>query len=244
MIDLISVSVGRQTKYSEKEAARCVALFFMLVRKMESYKTIKSAAVVELVEKRSRFIGQIIPAQKLEDVQSFLDKVKAKHWDARHHVPAYLLRDGQLERCSDDGEPSGTAGLPVLEVLRREGLTDCALVVTRYFGGILLGTGGLVRAYSHTAKLAVDAGGVVAMQPCTTLQVVCDYGFYGKLTALLEDEGAVLQDTDFGAQVTARFFLPSEAVGMFQGKLTELSFGRLQAKELSRQFSPIEVQMG
>ena len=122
------------------------------------YRTIRAAASAEFVEKRSRFIGYISPVTTQEDAAAFIDSIRSKHWDATHNVPAYIIREGNICRFSDDGEPQGTAGMPALNVLQKEGLTDCVLVVTRYFGGILLGGGGLVRAYSHAAKIAVDAG--------------------------------------------------------------------------------------
>ena len=145
------------------------------------YKTIRQAASAEFVEKRSRFIGYISPVQTPEQAAEFIDSIKSQHWDATHNVPAYILREGNLCRFSDDGEPQGTAGMPVLSVMQKEGVTDCAIVVTRYFGGILLGGGGLVRAYSHSAKLALDAGGIVTRALCSIVRVRSDYTFYGRL---------------------------------------------------------------
>lgn len=143
------------------------------------YRTIRAAASAEFVEKRSRFIGYISPVTTQEDAAAFIDSIRSKHWDATHNVPAYIIREGNICRFSDDGEPQGTAGMPALNVLQKEGLTDCVLVVTRYFGGILLGGGGLVRAYSHAAKLAVDAGGTVTRAECSIVKIRCDYTFYG-----------------------------------------------------------------
>ena len=119
------------------------------------YRTIRAAASAEFVEKRSRFIGYISPVTTQQDAIAFIDSIKSKHWDATHNVPAYIIRDGNICRFSDDGEPQGTAGMPILEVLRHENLTDCVCVVTRYFGGILLGAGGLCRAYTKAAKDAL-----------------------------------------------------------------------------------------
>ena len=142
------------------------------------YRTILNEASDEFIERKSRFIGYIKPVTTQEDAVSFINEIKSKHWDATHNVYAYILRDGQIRRYSDDGEPQGTAGIPVLDVLQKEGLTDCVVVVTRYFGGILLGGGGLVRAYSHAAKLAVDAAGVIKMSMCVRAECECDYGYY------------------------------------------------------------------
>ena len=145
------------------------------------YRTIRAAASAEFVEKRSRFIGYISPVTTQQDAIAFIDSIKSKHWDATHNVPAYIIRNGNICRFSDDGEPQGTAGMPALNVLQKEELTDCVLVVTRYFGGILLGGGGLVRAYSHAAKIAVDAGGIVSRAECIIVKIRCDYTFYGRL---------------------------------------------------------------
>ncbi len=197
---------------------------------MTSYRTIEKAAVDEFTEKRSRFIGAIQPVTTEEEAQAFIRARSKEYWDARHNVYAYVLDGGSLCRFSDGGEPQGTAGIPVLDVLRKEGLTDCAVVVTRYFGGILLGGGGLVRAYSHAAKLAVDAGGIVTMRPCTAGTITCDYTQYGWVPALLAQAGGTVTDTAFTDSVTVSFTLPEEAFGRMQAALTERSAGRLTAE--------------
>jgi len=130
---------------------------------MNEYRTIKYEADDSFVERRSRFIGYAKPVTTNEEAVAFINEIKAKHWDATHNVYAYVLRDGQIRRYSDDGEPQGTAGIPVLDVLLKENLTDLVVVVTRYFGGVLLGAGGLVRAYSHGAKIAVVAAKMINM---------------------------------------------------------------------------------
>ncbi len=124
---------------------------------MADYKTVRAAASGELTEKRSRFIGYCKPVSTEEEATAFIASIRSRHWDARHNVYAYSLREGNLRRYSDDGEPSGTAGMPVLDVLQKSGVTDVCVVVTRYFGGVLLGTGGLVRAYSQAARLGLNA---------------------------------------------------------------------------------------
>ena len=157
------------------------------------YRTIRAAASAEFVEKRSRFIGYISPVTTQQDAIAFIDSIKSKHWDATHNVPAYIIRNGNICRFSDDGEPQGTAGMPALNVLQKEELTDCVLVVTRYFGGILLGGGGLVRAYSHAAKIAVDAGGIVTRAECSIVKIRCDYTFYGRLASLIPKQGGIVE---------------------------------------------------
>ena len=140
---------------------------------MMEYKTIRLREEAEFIERRSRFIGHACPVKTEEEAVAFINEMKAKYWDASHNVYAYCLREGQIKRYSDDGEPQGTAGIPVLDVLQKSGVVDTAVVVTRYFGGILLGAGGLVRAYSHGASIALEAAGIVTMGLCTLGVVSC-----------------------------------------------------------------------
>ena len=207
---------------------------------MTEYRTVKTAASNEFTEKRSRFIGYIKPAATTDEAIEFINEIKSKHWDATHNVYAYILRDGQTRRYSDDGEPQGTAGVPVLDVLLKENVTDCAVVVTRYFGGILLGTGGLVRAYSHAAKLALTAGGIVTMRPCAVLRLSADYGLYGRLSSLVPECGGFVDDTRFADGVTLTFRIPCAQTGEFEKKLTDLSFGKLKCEQLGEIFAPFD----
>ena len=156
---------------------------------MAQYKTVLQEAQDDFVEKRSRFIGYARPVSTEAEALAFIAEKKSKHWDASHNVYAYILRDGGVMRYSDDGEPQGTAGIPVLDVLQKSGVTDVVVVATRYFGGILLGGGGLVRAYSHTASIALQAAGIVTMRECLMLEVLCDYGQYGRAAALVPECG-------------------------------------------------------
>lgn len=197
---------------------------------MTEYRTIKAAASDEFIEKRSRFIGYIKPVTTQDEATGFINEIKAKHWDAAHNVYAYVLRDGQTRRYSDDGEPQGTAGVPVLDVLLKENVTDCAVVVTRYFGGVLLGTGGLVRAYSHAAKLALTAGGIVAMRPCDVLKLTADYSLYGRLSSLIPECEGFVDETDFADGVTLKFRLPCSRTKEFEKKLADLSLGKLKCE--------------
>ena len=208
----------------------------------KNYLTIARGAVDEFVEKKSRFIGAIQPVTTEEEALAFIREKQKKYWDATHNVYAYVLNGGNLCRFSDDGEPQGTAGIPVLDVLRKEGLTDCVVVVTRYFGGILLGGGGLVRAYSHGAKIAVDAGGVVEMRLCLQGQVVCDYSQYGWVPAFLMGEGATVTDTQFGEAVTVCFSLPQEGRGHLEAELIDRSNGRLAAVFTGEEWAPFPVE--
>lgn len=200
------------------------------------YKTVSKESSDEFIEKKSRFIGYIKPVTTQTEAVAFINEIKAKHWDATHNVYAYVLRDGQTRRYSDDGEPQGTAGIPVLDVLLKEGLTDCVVVATRYFGGTLLGTGGLVRAYSHTAKIAVEAGEIIMMKLCKVLRVCCDYNFYGRLNSLIPELGGVIEDTDFADIVTVTFKMPVDNVAEFDKKLVDLSFGKFKSEEIGEEF--------
>lgn len=203
---------------------------------MEEYRTVRQEAETEFVEKRSRFIGYIRPVQTEAEAVAFLQEKRTRHWDATHNVYAYCLRAGQTRRYSDDGEPQGTAGLPILDVLQKAGLTDVVVVVTRYFGGILLGGGGLVRAYAHAAALAVEAGGVLRMQQCTLAQLVCDYNQYGRVGALIPACGGQVDDTVFADEVALRFHIPSETYAAFEKQLADLTCGAVAAVELGRDF--------
>ncbi len=208
---------------------------------MEEYRTIARAAVDEFTEKRSRFIGAIQPVTTEEEALAFIRARSKACWDAKHNVYAYILFGGSVCRFSDDGEPQGTAGIPALDVLRKENLTDCAVVVTRYFGGILLGGGGLVRAYSHATKLAVDAAGIVRMCPCMQGEIVCDYAQYGWVPAMVTATDGTVTDTRFTDTVTVCFSLPVENVDTLRKNLTERSAGRLEITERGIIYAPRAV---
>lgn len=206
---------------------------------MNSYKTIRNDAKDEYIVKKSRFIGHIAHVTTQEQALGFIASVSKKHWDATHNVYAYIIREGGIKRYSDDGEPQGTAGIPVLDVLEKTGVTDCAVVVTRYFGGIMLGAGGLVRAYSHSASIAVQAGGIVTRAMCARLKVTCDYYFYGKLSSLVPESGGVIEDTLFEDNVTLIFRMPLEIVDGFNAKLVDVSNGRYKAEKTEEFFADI-----
>lgn len=203
------------------------------------YRTIEKESCDEFIEKRSRFIGYIKPVKTKAEAVEYINSIRSKHWDATHNVYAYVLRDGQTRRYSDDGEPQGTAGIPVLDVLIKENVVDCVVVATRYFGGILLGGGGLVRAYSHTAKIAVDVGGVITMRLCSLMNVRCDYNFYGRLNSLIPEFGGVIDDTVFEEDVRIRFHLPADVEGEFNAKLIDTSLGKFKAEKNGEIFCKI-----
>ena len=200
------------------------------------YRTVKEFNSDEYIVKRSRFIGYAKPVTTVDEANAFIAEIKSKHWDATHNVYAYILREGGVKRYSDDGEPQGTAGVPVLDVLEKENVVDVVVVVTRYFGGILLGGGGLVRAYSHSAKIGLDSAKIITMALCLDLEVKCDYTFYGKLGAFLANEGAVILDTQFTDEVKVAFRIKSDFLNELNKKLTELSNGRVSATVVSENF--------
>lgn len=207
---------------------------------MNSYKTVRTASSDEYIVKKSRFIGHIMPVTTQEQALEFIASVNKKHWDATHNVYAYIIRETGVKRYSDDGEPQGTAGIPVLDVLEKTGITDCAVVVTRYFGGIMLGAGGLVRAYSHSASIAVAAGGIVTRAMCARLKVTCDYYFYGKLSSLVPENGGVIEDTIFEDNVTLIFRMPLELVNGFDAKLIDVSNGKYRTEKTDEFFADID----
>ena len=203
---------------------------------MKPYITVKAFASEEYETKKSRFIGYAAPVENEAEAVSFIDSIRQKHRDATHNVYAYSLRTGQLKRYSDDGEPQGTAGLPVLDVLLKGEITDCAVVVTRYFGGTLLGTGGLVRAYSHTASIAVQSAQISTKRPWKLLSLECDYSFYGKISSLVPEHGGNVISSDFGGAVELTFRIPEENTAAFNAALTEASNGRLICGVLGDEF--------
>ena len=207
---------------------------------MASYLTIASRVAAEIEVKKSRFIAAISPVSTKEEAAAFLSSVRAEHREARHNVYADILREDNYCKFSDDGEPSGTAGKPILEVLRRREIVDICVVVTRYFGGILLGTGGLARAYSESAIKALDSAQLIRMQSAQRLVCRCDYTFYGRIPALSAAHGGGVEQTRFEEQVYLQFYLPSEQVPHFSAALSELSFGKITAETVENTYVPVE----
>ena len=206
---------------------------------MSDFRVPYQAAETEFTEKRSRFIGHLLPVETEEQAREFIAQMKKKYYDARHNCWCYLIGRDVL-RYGDDGEPQGTAGIPTLDVLEKSGVTDCVVVVTRYFGGVMLGAGGLVRAYSHSASIALQAAGIVTRTLCDRLQVTCDYNFYGKLASLIPEGGGIVEDTAFEENVTVVFRLPQELTGAFNAKLIDAANGRYSAEKIGELFADID----
>lgn len=207
---------------------------------MKEYKTVEFESKDEFVEKKSRFIGYVKPVKTQEEATNFINSIKSKHWDATHNVSAFVLRENNIQRSSDDGEPSGTAGVPTLYVLLKENLVDVCVVVTRYFGGTLLGAGGLIRAYSHASKIAVEAGHIITMAPCKILSVSVDYSFYDRLNILLSDFNANIENSEFTDNVAVTFSIRENTVPLLQDKLTQQSNGKYILKEIGEKFAKVE----
>ncbi len=188
-----------------------------------NYFTISKPASDSFIEKKSEFIGYIAPVKTNDEAVAFINQIKAMHRKARHNVYAYILRDDNISRYSDDGEPQGTAGVPVLEVLQKRGLTDVCVVVTRYFGGILLGGGGLLRAYSHAASIACDAAHIMDMRLCHRLTIKTDYNLYGKINYILPNFNVIIVNSDFADAVTLEILVMSEKLEALRKELTEIT---------------------
>ena len=208
---------------------------------MTEYYIPTASAEAELVEKRSRFIGQVKPVETEEEARAFVEQVKKKHYDARHNCWCYRLRDGGVERYSDDGEPQGTAGQPMLNVFQREEVTNVVCVVTRYFGGVLLGAGGLVRAYTQSAKDALDAAGVSVVRRWVEAAVPCPYSFFDRVRLEVEAHGGVLGETEYAADVTVHALLPEGQVEAFSARMTELTAGGTEVQILGEAFKAVPV---
>ena len=203
------------------------------------YLTLRTAGTAEYIDRKSRFIGQAAPVHTENEAMAFLREIRTRCWDARHHVYAYVLRSGAA-RYSDDSEPQGTAGLPTLEVLTKAGLTDAVIVTTRYFGGVLLGTGGLTRAYGRAAHDAVAAAGIVRMQVCKSGSLTCGYAQYSAVNRVLSMGGAAVDDTDFGQDVTLRFHIAPARIPVLKQALADATAGSAAPAWTGESFYPTD----
>ena len=193
---------------------------------MELFTTVSREAHIEFEEKRSIFLGHAIRTDTEEEAQEFIKKMKKEYADATHNVFAYMMRGELVARYSDDGEPQGTAGMPTLDVIRKSGVRNVCVVVTRYFGGTLLGAGGLVRAYSHSASLALEAAGIITYEPYGEFELRCGYSEYQKYNVILASSGALIDGTDFGADVCVRFAVKKLGEDALIKKIIETGYGK------------------
>ena len=192
----------------------------------DSFTTLAEESYVEFEEKRSLFIGRALRTDDEQAAQDFIKKIKKLHADATHNVFAYTMNKGVLARYSDDGEPQGTSGMPTLDAIRKSGVDNACVVITRYFGGTLLGAGGLVRAYSHTASLALEAAKIVTYEPYSEFVLECGYSEYQKYLAYFEGCGVLIDDTTFEAKVTVRFAVKRRLGESVCAKITEMGYGK------------------
>ena len=191
---------------------------------MEDYLVPRGVGQAEYIEKKSRFLGGVYPVTSEQEAKEILERVRKQHYDARHNCWCYILKSGQ-KRYSDDGEPQGTAGQPMLNVFEREGLVDVLCVVTRYFGGILLGAGGLCRAYTKAAKDALDAAGISKMQPWLRQQITVSYALFERAKLLIAAQDGAVEDAQYGADILITYRIPEGADERLRTALREASSG-------------------
>lgn len=189
------------------------------------YKTVREEASDSFIVEKSEFIGRILPVKTEEEAIAFIDKVRSENRKARHNCYAYVLSEGNITRYSDDAEPQGTAGPPILDVIQKSGLSDVCIVVTRYFGGILLGKGGLTRAYSNGASIAVSAAKVMEMYPAYEVTAICDYSFCDRISYALPEFEVKITGTDYSDKVSIRFAIKKELFPTLERKLMDLTNG-------------------
>ncbi len=202
---------------------------------MQEYKTLREETVGELTEKKSRFIATIRPVDSEEEAAAFIAEMKKKYWDARHNCSAYIVgTDKPLEKCSDDGEPSRTAGMPMLEVLKGAGLKNVCAVVTRYFGGILLGTGGLVRAYQGAVSECLSQAQLLTCRYLNEVEYTVDYTAYGKLQYYIEQDDLKVKNTDFAGDVSVTLLLTDVEYASLSSKVTEATSGNCLINHLGK----------
>lgn len=208
---------------------------------MEEYLVPTGYGEDEFVEKKSRFIGRVWKAESEAEALDRIQQMKKQHYDATHNCWAYIIKDGPM-RFSDDGEPGGTAGNPMMQVLQRENLYNVVCVVTRYFGGVLLGAGGLVRAYTKGAKIAIDAAGKSMKRVWDVLYVPCPYPFYERVKLEVAAFEGVIRDTQFGAEVELEILMAEPKTQSFLARLTDMTAGTLEAMEIGKEYRAFPVE--
>ena len=194
----------------------------------------------EFIEKKSRFIGHVFPVESEEEALERIQQLKKKYYDATHNCWAYVIRDGAM-RFSDDGEPGGTAGNPMMQVLQREQLFNVVCIVTRYFGGVLLGAGGLVRAYTKGAKIAIDAAGKSMKRVWTVLYIPCPYNFYERVKLEIAAFDGVLRETTFGAEVELEVLVAADRAKAFLDRITDMTAATVEGLEIGQEYRAFPV---
>ena len=206
----------------------------------ECYKTVASCGEAFLVEKKSKFIATVRPVACEQDALAFLQEMRSKFSDATHNVYAYVIDENNIFRYSDDGEPGGTAGMPVLDTIRKEGIVDVAIVVTRYFGGTLLGTGGLVHAYGAAARMGLESANIVTRILCDIVSCKVDYTLIGKMQHMIATEGYIVEDTIYDSEVEFVVCLRAEEVEKFCNAAVELSCGRANINNIDKKYIDVK----
>lgn len=208
-----------------------------IVRLIEQYRTVCEDGIGEILEKKSRFICNVHFAESEEDAITYINILKKQYWDAKHNCFAYIIgEDGSTVKCSDDGEPSGTAGRPMLEVLKKEGLTNVVVVVTRYFGGILLGTGGLLRAYTQAVTEGIKNTGLCDMQLVNVCKITVDYETVGKVKYCLANQKITILNETYSQNVDLEIAIPIGIIKAAYNELTEITNGRLIMEEKDKRY--------
>ena len=199
---------------------------------MGNYKTVFQAAIIEENIEKSRFIGYVLPIENEADATRFIAEVRKKHWDATHNVPVYVVGEQfSVQKYSDDGEPSGTAGLPILDMLKKEGVTNVCIVITRYFGGVKLGTGGLVRAYTHTAKSALEKARIIERKGFKHVGIVVDYSLHGKIqNYIVHEERIIGGETLFSEVVEIQVYFEPQFEQEITKAILDLTSGQMEWK--------------
>lgn len=201
-----------------------------------SYRTVVGEGSGEYVEKRSKFIANAYHVESEEEALAIIEETRKKYWDARHCVYAYVIRNNNIARFSDDGEPSKSAGAPIMDILSREGLYDCLITVVRYFGGVLLGVGGLVRAYSVSAKSAIEDAGTVFMEPCSVFGVTVSYSDWGKLQNIVRTDNAQITKSEFSENVYAEITVKSELSEKLRADINEIFNASLELSLICEEY--------
>ena len=208
---------------------------------MSEYFIPAGAGEAEFVEKRSSFLGHVRYVETEDEAKAFVTEMKKKFYDARHNCWCYVIKDGAV-RYSDDGEPQGTAGIPMLEVLKREGVTNVVCVVTRYFGGVLLGTGGLLRAYTKSAKDALDAAGICVVRRWVKAEIACSYAMLERLKTECTAIGGVVADIEYSADVCLKLLLPEDKADAFSQRTADVTAGASELEITGEEFKPVRIR--
>ena len=208
---------------------------------MSEYFIPAGAGEAEFVEKRSSFLGHVRYVETEDEAKAFVAEMKKKFYDARHNCWCYIIKDGAV-RYSDDGEPQGTAGIPMLEVLKREGVTNVVCVVTRYFGGVLLGTGGLLRAYTKSAKDALDAAGICIVRRWVKAEIACSYAMLERLKTECTAIGGVVADIEYSADVCLKLLLPEDKADAFSQRTADVTAGASELEITGEEFKPVRIR--